>query len=63
MVFETRQPPQGLAHTLVETPSAYTTYMVSICNGSVERLWSDLGVFQLTAISGNCLFHSLNCKL
>ena len=33
--FETRQPLQGLS---VETPCAYTTYMVSICNGSVYRL-------------------------
>ena len=33
-----------LAHTSVETPCAYTTYMVSICNGSVYG-WSDLGAF------------------
>ena len=43
-------------HTPQSRPPAHTTYMVSICNGSVYGLWSDLGVSDplvITAANNN----------
>ena len=37
MVTEARHRPQGHAETYVETLEAYTTYMMYICPGSVNR--------------------------